>query len=149
MRRPLGSLIFVVALAFAPACQAQTPAKVARIGALGTAPSPAWESFRQALRELGWVEEKDLVIEWRFTKGRSELHTEHAAEFARKKVDLIFAPSSLQVEAARKATRTIPIVFCCHIDPVGHGHVASLTRPGGNVTGVANFTLDITTKRLE
>jgi putative ABC transport system substrate-binding protein len=149
MRRSLGWLIFAMALAFAPASQAQAPAKVARVGALGTAPSPAWEYFRRGLRDLGWVEGKNLIIEWRFTQGRSELHAEHAAEFARKKVDLIFAPFSLQVEAARKATGTIPIVFCCHIDPVGHGHVASLTRPGGNITGVANFTFDITTKRLE
>jgi putative ABC transport system substrate-binding protein len=148
--RILGALL-VMLLAVLPEAQAQTqtPGRVARVGALGTAPSPAWEYFRQGLRDLGWVEGKNLIIEWRFTKGRSELHAEHAAEFARLKVDVIFAPFSLQVEAARKATRTIPIVFCCHIDPVGHGHVASLTRPAGNITGVANFTLDITTKRLE
>lgn len=149
LRSLFGSLLFAALLGASLAGQAQTPAKLAHIGALGTAPSPAWESFRHAMRELGWVEGKNLIIDWRFTKGRSELHTEHAAEFARKKVDLIFAPFSLQVEVARKATGTIPIVFCCHIDPVGHGHVASLTRPGGNITGVANFTFDITTKRLE
>lgn len=143
------SLLLAALLAVSLAGQAQTSAKVARIGALGTAPSPAWEYFRQGLRDLGWIEGKNLIIEWRFTKGRGELHAEHAAEFARMKVDVIIAPLSLQVEAARKATPTIPIVFCCHTDPVGHGHVASLTRPGGNITGVAQFTFDISTKRLE
>jgi putative ABC transport system substrate-binding protein len=136
-------------LAVLPEAQAQTPGRVARVGALGTAPSPAWEYFRQGLRDLGWVEGKNLIIEWRFTKGRSELHAEHAAELVLLKVDVILAPLSPQVEAARKATRTIPIVFCCHTDPVGHGHAASLTRPGGNITGVASFQHDVTVKRLE
>jgi putative ABC transport system substrate-binding protein len=139
-----------VLLAFALGGQAQTTSKVARIGVLGSSPAPAWaETFRQALRDLGWIEGKNLVLDWRFTHGQEELHAEHATEFVRSKVNVIFAPLALQVEAARQATSTIPIVFCCHTDPVSAKHVESLARPGRNATGVAQFTFDTTTKRLE
>lgn len=142
--------IFAAALVTGTAiCSAQPPGKVARLGVMGTAPSPAFEAFKRGLRANGWEDGKNIVIEWRYAGDQPERHAEQAAEFVRLKVDAIFAPLSLQVEVARKATSTIPIVFCCHTDPVRYGHVASLTRPGGNVTGVANFTMDVTTKRLE
>src|SRR5688572_3102894 len=145
-----GCLYFALALVLGSgAATAQSPAKLPRLGVMGTAPSPAFEAFQRGLRDLGWVEGRNLIIEWRYAGDRPERYAQQAAEFARLKVDAILAPLSLQVEAARKVTNTIPIVFCCHTDPVRYGHVANLARPGGNITGVANFTLDVTTKRLE
>ena len=88
------------------------------------------------MRDLGYVEGKNIVIEFRWAETVDQL-PELAAELVRMNVDVIFAPSSTQVEAARQATKTIPIVFATHADPVGVGHVASLARPGGNITGLS------------
>ena len=100
------------------------------------------------MRDLGYVESKNLVIEFRWSSTVEQMQ-EAAAELARMKVDLIFASSSTEVEPARRATSTIPIVFAVHADPVGIGHVSSLARPGGNITGLAVMQSDITAKRLE
>jgi putative ABC transport system substrate-binding protein len=100
------------------------------------------------LRELGYVEGKNLVIEFRWTGTVEQMH-EAAAELARMKVDIIFANSSTETESARRATNTIPIVFATHADPVNVGHVSSLARPGGNMTGLADIQSVITPKRLE
>jgi putative ABC transport system substrate-binding protein len=100
------------------------------------------------LRDLGYVEGKNIAIEFRWTESIEQL-PELAAELVRMKVDLIFATSSTEVEAARRATNAIPIVFATHADPVGLGHVASLSHPGGNITGLTVVQSDLTSKALE
>jgi len=105
------------------------------------------EAMRAGLRELGYVEGKNILIEFRWAE-RVELLHELAAELAHSNVDIIFATSSTEVEPARQATKTIPIVFATHADPVGLGHVASLPRPGGNITGLADLQSDLAGKRL-
>jgi putative ABC transport system substrate-binding protein len=109
--------------------------------------TPRVEALRRGLRELGYVEGKNIVIEFRWAE-RIELLHELAGELARSNVDIIFATSSTEVEPARQATKTIPIVFATHADPVGVGHVASLARPAGNMTGLADLQPDLATKRL-
>jgi ABC-type uncharacterized transport system substrate-binding protein len=131
--------------------RAQQQAKSARVGILGFgAPLSATriEALRAGLRDLGYVEGKNLVIEFGWP-GTAEQLPEAAAELARMKVDIILAPGSTETEPARRATSTIPIVFVAHADPVGLGHVSSLARPGGNVTGLAAMTPEITPKRME
>ena len=120
--------------------RAQQATKVARIGFLGLAPAalyaPRVEASRAGLRDLGYVEGKNIVIEFRWAEGSDQL-LEQAAELVRMNVDIIFASSSVLVEAARQATKIIPIVFATHADPVGTGHVASLSNPDGNTTGLS------------
>jgi putative ABC transport system substrate-binding protein len=134
--------------------RAQQQARSARLGYLGFG-SPAnaasvirVEALRAGLRDLGYVEGKNLVIEFRWADTVDQLH-EGAAELVRRKVDIIYANSSTESEAARRATTTIPIVFSTHFDPVGVGHVASLARPGGNITGMAALGTELTAKQLE
>jgi putative tryptophan/tyrosine transport system substrate-binding protein len=139
-------------VAWLPAARAQPPGKVARLGFLKFGPASAFtgrvEALRTGLRELGYVEGQNLVIEFRWAATVDQL-SELAAELVRMPVDLIFASSSTEVEAARQATTTIPIVFATHADPVGLGHVASLARPGGNITGLSTLFTEIVTKELE
>jgi putative ABC transport system substrate-binding protein len=134
------------------AARTQQRAKVARIGYLGLGPASAWssrvEALRAGLRDLGWVEGKNIIIEFRWADGVQQL-PEFAAELVRMKVDVIYAPSSTMVEAARQATKTIPIVFSNHADPIGSGHVASLPRPGGNITGLSEMASELDAKQLE
>src|SRR5262249_24447101 len=106
------------------------------------------EALRTGLRELGYVEGKNIVIEFRWAKTVDQL-SEFAAELIRMNVDIIIAPSSAEVESVRQATKTIPIVFTNHADPVGLGHVASLARPGGNITGLSMLQTDLSAKGLE
>jgi putative tryptophan/tyrosine transport system substrate-binding protein len=131
--------------------RAQQGAKLATIGFLsGTTPSAqtAWTSaFVQRLRELGWEEGRNVVIEYRWAEGQSERYVEIAAEFVRLKVDVIVAPGGA-ILAAKAATSSIPIVFPAAGDPVGSGFVASLARPGGNVTGSSIQQTDTAAKRL-
>jgi putative ABC transport system substrate-binding protein len=131
--------------------RAQQPAKVARIGYLDLGPPSARanrvEALRAGLRDLGWIEGKNIVIEFRWADGVQQLH-ELAAELVRINVDVIFAPSSTMVEPARQATKTIPIVFANHADPIGTGHVASLPRPGGNITGLSELATDLNAKAM-
>jgi putative ABC transport system substrate-binding protein len=101
----------------------------------GSASASRVEALRAGLRDLGWVEGKNILIEFRWAQ-RVEQLPDLAAELVQMNVDIIFAPSSTFVEGARKATQTIPIVFALNADPVGLGHVASLARPGGNITGL-------------
>jgi putative ABC transport system substrate-binding protein len=151
----LFALNFFSAMLFAlylPA-QAQQPEKVYRIGYL-TARSHASEShrivaFQQGLQELGYVEGKNIVVELRRAVGQREKLRELAAELVRIKVDVIVVSSGTIVPIAREATTTIPIVFTVHADPVGEGAVASLARPGGNVTGLSDLHSVLVTKRLE
>jgi putative ABC transport system substrate-binding protein len=130
----------------------QQPPKLALIGFLGLAPFSASasrvEALRAGLRDLGWVEGKNILIGFRWAQRVDQLPG-LIAELVQMKVDIIFAPSSTFVEPARKATKTIPIVFALDADPVGLGHVASLARPGGNITGLTMQSTELNTKQLE
>ncbi len=106
-------------------------------------------AFPRGMRELGYIEGRNLVIEWRFADGKSELLADLAAELVRLKVDAIVSGSSQAISALQKATTTIPIVMASSGDPIGSGFVGSLARPGGNITGLSNLTSDIGTKQLE
>jgi putative ABC transport system substrate-binding protein len=151
-RRELIGFAGTALFAWPLAARAQSQPKVARLGYLGFGPPAASATRVQALlaglRDLGYVEGKNLVIEFRWA-GTVEQLNEAAAELARMKVDIIFATSSTESEPARRATGTIPIVFATHADPESAGHVASLARPGGNMTGLADIQTVITPKRLE
>ena len=107
------------------------------------------EAFRQELRKLGWIEGKNITIEYRFAEQKNERLPELAAELVRLKVDLIVTSGGTTPLAVKKATSTIPIVMTSVADPVGEGLVASLARPGGNITGFANLAPELNTKRLE
>src|SRR5262249_22583971 len=106
-------------------------------------------AFVQRLRELGWIEGRTVAIEYRWAEGRNERYAENAAELVGLKVDVIATSTTPPTLAAKKSTGVIPIVFGTVNDPVGTGLVASLARPGGNVTGLANQTSDATGKKLE
>ena len=136
------------------ACGARAAAgKLPTIGFLGAATASAWghwvAAFVQRLRELGWIEGRTVAIEYRWAEGRSERYNEIAAEFVRLKVDVIVTWGTASVIAAKQATSVIPIVFALAGDPVGTGLVASLARPGGNVTGLSSQSADLGGKRLE
>jgi putative ABC transport system substrate-binding protein len=132
--------------------RAQQSANVPRIGFLVFGPVSAYtgrvEALRAGLRQLGYVEGKNIVIEFRWAEMVDQL-PELAAELVRMNADVIFAMSSTEVEPTRRATKTIPIVFATHADPVGLGHVASLARPGGNITGLTIILTDLVAKQLE
>jgi putative tryptophan/tyrosine transport system substrate-binding protein len=134
------------------AARAQQTGKLPTIGFLGTATASAWSpwtaAFVQRLRELGWIEGRNLAIEYRWAEARSEHFAEIATEFVRLKVDVIVTGGNAAV-AAKQATSVVPIVFVLAGDPVGTGLVATLARPGGNVTGVTNQATDLVGKRLE
>jgi len=134
------------------AARAQQAGKVPTIGFLGTTTASAWgpwtAAFVQRLRELGWIEGRNLAIEYRWADGRTGRFTEIAAEFVRLKVDVIVT-GGLSAVAVKQATSVIPIVFAVAADPVGTGLVASLVRPGGNVTGLSTQAPDLVGKRLE
>ena len=106
------------------------------------------EALRAGLRDLGYLEGKNIVIDFRWAEAVDRLR-ELAAELVRENVDVIFATSSTETEVARQATTTIPIVFSTHFDPVSTGHVSSLARPGGNITGIAALQTELTGKALE
>jgi putative tryptophan/tyrosine transport system substrate-binding protein len=140
------------AAAWPLAARAQQPAKLPTIGFLGAATPLAWSQWVaalvQRLHELGWIEGRTVAIEYRWAEGRDERYTEIAAEFVRLKVDVIVT-SGAAVIAAKRATSVIPIVFAVAVDPVGSGMVASLARPGGNVTGLSVQQTETGSKRLE
>jgi putative ABC transport system substrate-binding protein len=132
--------------------RAQQPAKIACIGFLGLGPPAAQsnrvKALRAGLRDLGYIDGKNIVIEFRWADTVEQLPA-LAAELVRMKVDVIFASNSTLVEPARQATKTIPIVFATHADPVGIGHTTSLSRPGGNITGLTMLLTDLVAKNLE
>jgi putative tryptophan/tyrosine transport system substrate-binding protein len=131
---------------------AQQPTKVARMGYLvgpSSASSARYEAFRQGLRELGYVEGENIVIEWRSSEGNRDRQRALVAELVRLKVDVIVAVGGGDVHIAKEATATIPIVMVQGGDPVGSGFVASLARPGGNITGLATLRPELSGKRLE
>ena len=140
-------------LAPCSAVEAQQTGKIFRIGFLddSTASGSAvlLEAFRQEMSKLGWVEGKNIAIEYRFAEGKNDRLPELAADLVRLKVDLIVVAGGPTAFAAKGATTTIPIVMANAADPVGLGLVASLARPGGNVTGLSNLATELNTKRLE
>ena len=133
--------------------EAQQPTKVPRIGFLaGVSPSAIsarLESFRHGLRELGYVEGKNIVVEDRYAQGKLDRLRELASELVRLKVDVIVSAGPQATRAAKEATSTIPIVMAQDFDPVGTGFVASLARPGGNITGLSTLSPEISGKQLE
>jgi len=146
-------LVVAVLLAVGVIADAQQPKKLPRIGFLSAASSSAIsarvEAFRQGLRELGYVEGKNIFIEWRFAEGKSDRLPSLAAELVRLKVDVIVAEAPTSTRSAKQATVTIPIVMVFDDDPVGSGFVASLARPGGNITGLSTLSPEISGKQLE
>jgi putative ABC transport system substrate-binding protein len=150
----LGLVAFAVAFALCGAvAHAQQAGKIVRIGFLdsSTASGSAVlvDAFRQELRKLGWIEGKTITIEYRFAEQKNERLPELAADLVRLRVDLIVASAGPSVLAAKGATTTIPIVMTNPADPVREGMVASLARPGGNVTGLSGLAVELNTKRLE
>jgi putative tryptophan/tyrosine transport system substrate-binding protein len=145
---PVTALLFALCLS----AEAQQPTKIARIGYLspGDPVSRVYriEAFRQGLKELGYIEGKNIIIEYRFAEARSDRLPELAHDLVRLKVDIIFAQGMPATEAAKSATQMIPIVTSSQ-DPVRAGFVAGLPRPGGNITGLANLTSELVGKRLE
>ncbi|MEX0802857.1 MAG: ABC transporter substrate-binding protein [Candidatus Binatia bacterium] len=145
----LCALLFVVSY---PA-EAQQPKKIPRLGYLSAGAAQAERNrlapFQQGLRELGHVETKNILIEYRFADGKLERLPELAAELARLEVNIIVTAGNEAVQAAKNTTHTIPIVMAFSGDPVGAGFVASLARPGGNITGLSRLNIELSAKRLE
>jgi putative ABC transport system substrate-binding protein len=141
------------AAAWPLAARAQQTGKLPTIGFLGQSTPSAMSqwvaAFVQRLRELGWIEGRTVAIEYRWAEGRDERYAQIAAEFVRLKVDIIVTSGTQQVLAVKQATSVIPIIFAAAGDPVAGGLVASLARPGGNVTGLSSQTADLAAKRLE
>lgn len=146
-------LIGAGALLAAPlAAEAQQAGKVYRVGFLWDSPAmfpDAMQAFRGGLRDLGWIEGQNIVIEYRWTEGRYDRLQQLAEDLVRLKVDVIIAPSSIYTGAAKRATSTIPIIFMSHADPIGSGHVSNLARPDGNITGLALMMTETNAKLLE
>jgi putative ABC transport system substrate-binding protein len=140
------------AAGWSPTARAQSPSKVPIIGYLGAGTAAGqgdWAAaFVQRLRELGWIEGRTIAIEYRWAENRTERYAEIAAEFVRLKVDVI-ATLGIAVPAVKRVTSVIPIIFAVDADPVGGGLVASLARPGGNVTGLSSQSPDTASKRLQ
>jgi putative ABC transport system substrate-binding protein len=152
-RRTFIALLGGAAAAWPLAARAQQAGKLPTIGILGSA-APASQSqmlagFVERLRVLGWTEGRNVAIEYRWAEGRSERYTEIAAEFVRLSVNVIVTSGTAAVVAAKQATSIIPIVFASAGDPVGNDLVASLARPGGNVTGLSLQQTDTAGKRIE
>ncbi len=145
----LGAMLFALCM---PA-EAQQPTKIPRIGYLsGSSPStsPARrKAFQQGLRELGYVEGKNIIIEWRFAEEKFDRLPALAAELVRLKVDIIVTAGPQATRPAKQATSTIPIVMAQDPDPIGDGFVASLARPGGNITGLSSLAPELSGKQLE
>ncbi len=149
----LSILVVAVQLTIGLVADAQQSAKVPRIGYLTVASLSSnvarIEAFRQGLRELGYVEGKNIVIEWRSAEGKFERQSELAAELVHLKVDVIVSSGPTMTRAAKEATATIPIVMAQDSDPVENGFVASLARPGGNITGLSVLSPELSGKQLE
>jgi ABC-type uncharacterized transport system substrate-binding protein len=140
-------------IAFCVSAEAQQPTKIPRIGFLSATPASAVadriKAFRAGLRDLGYIERQNIIIEWRFAEGKPDLLRALAAELVRLKVDVIVTAGSASTRPAKEATVTTPIVMGFDNDPVGSGFVASLARPGGNITGLSILSPEISGKQLE
>ena len=146
-------LLILLTLVSIHVAEAQQPAKISRIGILINTSlyiaSGRVQAFQQRLRELGYVEGKNIIVEYRYTEGKLEPLADLAGELVRLKPDVIVTDTSMATQAAKNATKTIPVVFTSANDPVGDGQVASLARPGGNLTGFSLLAPELNGKRLE
>jgi putative ABC transport system substrate-binding protein len=153
MKKATSTLFILATLILAPVClaYAQKQTTTPRIGVLllGAPPNANLDAFIQELQELGYVEGKTILVEYRFAKGKADRLPELATELVRLKVDAIFTTGTPAIFALKQATKTIPIVFFSTSDPIGTGVVASLARPGGNITGISALASDLWPKRLE
>jgi putative ABC transport system substrate-binding protein len=153
IRRINVCLLLTVLLFTVSPAEAQQPKRVPRIGYIATVSAASirdrYEAFRQGLRDLGYTEGKNIVIESRFAEGKPDRLPDLAAELVRLNVDVIVTSGPPSTRAAKKATSTIPIVMAEDPDPVATGLVASLARPGGNITGLSSLSPEISGKRLE
>ena len=146
------TLLALCSLLLAPcsAVEAQQPKKVPRIGYLvPTSSSPYIQAFRQGLRDLGYTEGKNILIEYRYAEGKPDRYPSLVAELVQLKVDILFTSSPGMIRAAKHLTKTIPIVMVSTVDPVAAGYVDSFARPGGNITGLSRLTQELSGKRLE
>ena len=153
MSRIILWLLVIFIFARAPIAEAQQPAKIPRIGFVTATPlasiAARIEAFRQGLRDVGYVEGKNILIEYRDGEGKPDRFPEVAAELVRLKVDVIITGGPTVTRPVKEATSTIPIVMAQDIDPVGSGFIASLARPGGNITGLSTLAPEISGKQLE
>jgi putative ABC transport system substrate-binding protein len=151
LRWSLVSLVTLLPIVICGPAQAQDQRKIPRVGMLrhGSPPDPLVEAFRRGLRELGYLEGTHLVLELRWSGGDTEKLRGLAAELVQSKVDILVTPGVVVTRAAAHVTKTIPLVITAVPDPVGEGFVASLSRPGGNVTGLSTIAPDLSGKRLE
>src|SRR5262245_20499405 len=154
-RREFIALLGGAAVAWPLAARAQQPRRLWRVGFLAGASRPVnlessqYAGFNRGMRELGYSEGDDFIIEWRFAEGRFELFPQLAAELVRSNVDVIVVGTAAAVPALKQATSAIPIVMSYSTDPVGMGFVSSLAHPGGNVTGLSSFAEETTSKQFE
>jgi putative tryptophan/tyrosine transport system substrate-binding protein len=153
MKKATSTLFILATLILAPVypAQAQKQATIPRMGLLylGAPPNAILDGFMQGMRELGYIEGKNIIIEYRFAEGKEDRLPELATELVRLKVDAIFTAGTPAIYALKQATKTIPIVFFSTSDPIATGVVASLAHPGGNITGVSALASDLWPKRLE
>jgi len=152
LRRDFITRLGAAAAALPLAARAQETRKLYRVGFLGDSPAvfaDAIEAFRRELVDLGWSEGPNIAIEYRWAEGRLERMHELAEELVRLKVDIIVVPSSIYTEVAKRATSTIPIIFMSHAGPIESGHVDSLSRPGGNITGLSVMLPETSVKTME
>jgi putative ABC transport system substrate-binding protein len=154
-RKLVGIVALVVTFAMCGAvAQAQQPAKVPRIGFVSptgdpNTPGPQVEGFRQGLQDLGYMEGKNIVVEYRYTEGKGDRNPSLVAELVQLKVDVLVVSGPGGIQAAKQATKTIPIVILSQEDPVAAGYIDSLARPGGNITGLTRLIRELSGKRLE
>jgi ABC-type uncharacterized transport system substrate-binding protein len=155
-RKFLFWLLTTVLVTTVSSAQAQQPKKVPRIGFLSgrsapnpTNPDPSGEAFRRGLRDLGYIQGKNILVDYRYADGTLDRITGLVAELLELNVDILVSPTGPAIRAAKEATKTIPIVMVVTIDPVATGLVESLARPGGNITGLTRLTRELSGKRLE
>jgi putative tryptophan/tyrosine transport system substrate-binding protein len=156
MSRRMIVVVWLIALALAPfrLAEAQQPAKVPRIGYLDesgdpTTPSPRLEAFRQKLLDLGYIDGKNILVEYRYCEGKVDRFPSLSAELVQLKIDVLVVSALPAIRAAKQATKTIPIVMVTVQDPVATGLIDSLARPGGNIMGLAILGRELSGKRLE
>jgi ABC-type uncharacterized transport system substrate-binding protein len=146
-------LLATIVLTTAPSAEAQQPTKVPRLGFIGTQTRASAQyqvdGFRQGLRDRGYIEDKNIVVDYRYGEGRDDLLRDFAGDLVRLKVDIIVTSSTVAAIAAKQLTGTIPIVLAGSGDPVATGLVASLARPGANVTGLSGVSPELNTKQLD
>ena len=149
----VGLILSAMLFGLSVSAQAQQPKKIPHVGYLTisslSSNAARNEAFRRGMRELGYVEGKNIVIEWRSGDGKVERQSELVAEVVRHKVDVIVTSGPTMTRAAKQATATIPIVMAFDPDPVGNGFIASLARPGGNITGLSALSPELSGKQLE